>query len=132
MSPAEKIAYYMTRLYDNRMTTTSGGNLSIMDSDGNMWISPGGIDKGTLRPEDIVCVKKDGTVEGIHKPSSEYPFHRHIYQIRSDVKAVLHAQPAALVAFSIAKKTTTRVITEETLWGRTCVTIWRRVSASLV
>ena len=105
MHPRDLITLIMKRLYGYGMTTTSGGNLSIMDSDGNMWISPGGIDKGTLRPEDIVCVKKDGTTEGIHKPSSEFPFHRHIYQIRPDVKAVLHAHPAALVAFSIAKKT---------------------------
>ena len=104
MHPRDLITLIMKRLYGYGMTTTSGGNLSILDSDGNMWISPGGIDKGTLRPEDIVCVKKDGTIQGIHKPSSEFPFHRHIYRIRPDVKAVLHAHPAALVAFSIAKK----------------------------
>ena len=102
--PRDLITIIMKRLYGYGMTTTSGGNLSIMDSDGNMWISPAGIDKGTLRPEDIVCVKKDGSIKGIHKPSSEFPFHRHIYRIRPDVKAVLHAHPAALVAFSIAKK----------------------------
>ena len=62
MHPRDLITLIMKRLYGYGMTTTSGGNLSIMDSDGNMWISPGGIDKGTLRPEDIVCVKKDGTI----------------------------------------------------------------------
>ena len=104
LHPRDLITLIMKRLYGYGMTTTSGGNLSIMDSDGNMWISPAGIDKGTLRPEDIVCVRRDGKIQGIHKPSSEFPFHRHIYDIRPDVKAVLHAHPAALVAFSIAKK----------------------------
>ena len=102
--PRDLITLIMKRLYGYGMTTTSGGNLSIMDSEGNMWISPGSIDKGSLRPEDIVCVHPDGSITGLHKPSSEYPFHRHIYSIRPDVKAVLHAHPAALVAFSIAKK----------------------------
>jgi ribulose-5-phosphate 4-epimerase/fuculose-1-phosphate aldolase len=32
------------------MTTTSGGNLSIRDENGDMWITPSGIDKGMLTP----------------------------------------------------------------------------------
>ncbi len=100
--PADQIVYFMKRIYDGGMTTTSGGNLSILDSDGNMWISPGGVDKGTLRREDIVCVKADGSISGRHKPSSEYPFHRAIYKMRQDARAILHAHPPALVSFSIA------------------------------
>ncbi len=102
MHPRDIITSIMKRLYGYGMTTTSGGNLSIMDSDGNIWISPGGIDKGTLTAQDIVKVCPDGTIEGIHKPSSEYPFHKSIYEKRPDVKAILHAHPPALVAFSIA------------------------------
>ena len=95
MHPRDLITLIMKRLYGYGMTTTSGGNLSILDNEGNMWISPGSVDKGTLRPEDIVCVKADGTVVGIHKPSSEFPFHRHIYKLRPDIKAVLHASQDA-------------------------------------
>ena len=113
MHPRDLITLIMKRLYGYGMTTTSGGNLSILDNEGNMWISPGSVDKGTLRPEDIVCVKADGTIEGIHKPSSEFPFHRHIYKLRPDIKAVLHAHPAALVAFSITgRKPNTSLLTK--------------------
>lgn len=104
MHPRDQIVMCMNRIYSFDMTTTSGGNLSVLDSDNNMWISPSGVDKGTLRPEDIMCVKADGKIEGLHKPSVEYPFHRAIYNIRSDVKAIVHAHPPALVAFSIARK----------------------------
>ena len=100
--PSDQIVAFMKRIYDYGMTTTSGGNLSIMDSDGNMWISPSGVDKGTLRREDIMCVKPDGTIVGPHRPSVEYPFHRAVYKLRPDVKAVLHAHPPALVSFSVA------------------------------
>jgi len=102
--PADQIVELMHRIYSYGMTTTSGGNLSIRDDDGAIWISPGGVDKGSLTRRDIVCVRPDGTVEGIHKPSSEFPFHRTVYQMRPDLGAIVHAHPPALVAFSIARK----------------------------
>ncbi len=104
ISPAEKIARTMTRLYGNRLTTTSGGNLSIMDGDGNLWISPSGVDKAHLTADDIMKVTPDGVVEGKHRPSTEYPFHMAILRSRPDLHVVLHAHPAALVAYSLERK----------------------------
>jgi L-fuculose-phosphate aldolase len=105
LHPREQIVTIMNRIYTGGMTTTSGGNLSIRDPDGSLWISPAGVDKGSLRPADIVHVLADGRMEGLHPPSSEYPFHKAIYDVRSDVGAVLHAHPSALVAFSIVRQT---------------------------
>ena len=102
--PADQLVMFMQRIYDKGMTTTSGGNLSIMDEDGNIWITPAGVDKGTLNRNDIVCVKADGTISGMHRPSSELPFHAAVYKMRPDLKAVLHAHPPALVSFSIVRK----------------------------
>lgn len=103
LHPADQIVMIMERIYSYGMTTTSGGNLSVLDDNGDVWITPGGIDKGTLTRRDIVCVKPDGTVLGIHKPSIETPFHLNIYRQRPDLKAVLHAHPPALVAFSVVR-----------------------------
>jgi L-fuculose-phosphate aldolase len=86
------------------MTTTSGGNLSILDPDGSIWITPSRVDKGSLRPDDIVRMKADGSREGLHPASSEFPFHREIYRRRPDIKAIVHAHPGALVAFSIVRR----------------------------
>ena len=102
--PSEQIADIIKRIYLAGMTTTSGGNISIMDKEGDIWVSPSAIDKGTLRNSDIVCVKKDGTIIGNHKPSSEYPFHKAIYDSRPDIRAIVHAHPPALVSFSIVRK----------------------------
>ena len=102
--PADQLVMFMQRIYDKRLTTMSGGNLSIRDDDGNIWITPAGVDKGTLTRHDIICVKPDGTVIGPHKPSSELPFHISVYKMRSDLHAVLHAHPPALVAFSIVRQ----------------------------
>ena len=52
----------MNRIYHNGMTTLSGGNLSIKDDNGDIWLTPSGVDKGKLTPKDIVCVRADGTI----------------------------------------------------------------------
>jgi len=104
LHPADQLIMMMERIYGYGMTTTSGGNLSILDDNGDLWITPAGIDKGELTRKDIVCVKADGSIEGNHRPSSEYPFHQLIYSKRKDIKAVVHAHPPALVAFSIVRQ----------------------------
>jgi L-fuculose-phosphate aldolase len=93
--PRNQITEVISRIYKRGMTTTSGGNVSIIDGNGDIWVTPSAIDKGSLRASDIICVKKDGTVIGKHKPSSEFPFHKAIYEARPDIKAVIHAHPPA-------------------------------------
>jgi L-fuculose-phosphate aldolase len=104
MHPRDQITMIIDKIYRSGLTTTSGGNISIIDENGDVWVTPSAIDKGTLRPSDMVCVKKDGTIEGRHKPSSEYPFHIAIYKSRPEIKAVVHAHPPALVSFSIVRQ----------------------------
>ena len=103
LHPADQLVMIMQRIYEYGMTTTSGGNLSIRDTNGDVWITPSGIDKGSLTRADICCVKPDGTILGPHKPSVELPFHLDIYRIRPDLNAILHAHPPTLVAFSVAR-----------------------------
>lgn len=104
LPPREELVETMRRIYRYKMTTTSGGNLSILDTDGSIWITPSRVDKGSLQPSDVVRVLANGEREGLHPPSSEFPFHREIYRRRPDIKAIVHAHPGALVAFSICRK----------------------------
>ncbi|HET6250493.1 MAG TPA: class II aldolase/adducin family protein [Tepidisphaeraceae bacterium] len=101
--PRQEIVETIERIYRYRMTTTSGGNVSIRDENGDIWITPARIDKGALRREDIVCCRAAGGVDGPHPPSSEYPFHLAVYRARPDIRSVVHAHPVALVAFSICR-----------------------------
>lgn len=104
MHPRDQITLIIDKIYRSGLTTTSGGNVSIIDENGDIWVTPSAIDKGSLRASDIVRVKSDGTIEGRHKPSSEYPFHKAIYDCRPDIKAIVHAHPPALVSFSIVRQ----------------------------
>ncbi len=102
--PRDKITEIIKRIYNTGLTTTSGGNISIKDGEGNIRVTPSAIDKGTLQRKDIVCVKPDGEIIGHYKPSSEFPFHKAIYEARPELKAVIHAHPPALASFSIVRQ----------------------------
>jgi L-fuculose-phosphate aldolase len=104
LHPRDEIMQSMERIYRYRMTTTSGGNLSIREPNGDIWITPARVDKGALRREDIVLVHPDGNMEGARRPSSELPLHQAIYRARPDVAGIVHAHPAALVAFSLVRE----------------------------
>lgn len=103
--PRDEIVDTMERIYRYRMTTTSGGNISVRDESGDIWVTPARVDKGSLTRADIVRFRSSGAVEGRHNPSSEHPFHQAIYRARPDLRAVVHAHPVALVAFSICRET---------------------------
>ena len=104
LHPADQLVMIMQRIYQYGMTTTSGGNLSIRDDNGDVWITPSGIDKGSLTRDDMCRVTPDGQVFGPHRPSVELPFHLDIYKRRSDLSAILHAHPPTMVAFSLARR----------------------------
>lgn len=95
----------MERIYRYRMTTTSGGNISIREENGDVWITPARVDKGALTRDDIVFVRADGSSEGRRVPSSELPLHQAIYRARPDLRGIVHAHPTALVAFSLVHQT---------------------------
>ncbi len=96
----EEIAYFMRRLYQQKLTTTSGGNISARLGD-YVLITPSGTDKGRLCADDIGVVDLHGEMIGSSfKPSIENRMHLEIYTARPDVKAIVHAHPAAASSYA--------------------------------
>ena len=58
MHPADQLVLMMNRIYYRGMTTTSGGNLSIKDENGVVWITPSGIDNTVIAYEQPVWFVK--------------------------------------------------------------------------
>jgi L-fuculose-phosphate aldolase len=99
--PRAALAGTLRRIYQLGLTTTSGGNLSIRTADGDLWITPAGLDKGSLHQSEVARIAADGRHMGGPPSSSELPFHRAIYAARPDLGAIVHAHPVSLVAFSV-------------------------------
>lgn len=79
------------------------GNVSVRLDDDTLLITPSGVNKGFLRPEDLVLTDLDGRVlAGDRPPSSEIFMHLKAYERRADVRAVVHAHPPYAVALTLA------------------------------
>lgn len=80
-----------------------GGNAStLLPSKKQILITPAGYFKGGVAEGDLIRVGLDGRVIGKGTPSSELPTHLTAYNLRKDVKAVVHGHPPAAVALITA------------------------------
>ncbi len=88
----QTIVEFGKELITSRLTTGSGGNLSIYNrAQGLIAIKPSGVDYLKMQPEDIVILNSNGeVVEGDLKPSSELRFHLELYRHRADINAIVH------------------------------------------
>ena len=88
----EQVVRYGKKLIDRRLTTGSGGNISVYNREKNLVaISPSGLDYYETTPEDIVILDIDGNlVEGKHRPSSEAGMHLAFYKNRADISGIVH------------------------------------------
>src|SRR5215210_9411076 len=67
------------------------GNVSARTPEGNVLITPSGLDYAVTEPEDIVVVSLDGeTLEGAFAPSVETPMHTGIYRSRPETLGIVH------------------------------------------
>ena len=99
--PAQQIAEVIHRVWMRGLTTASGGNITVRDKSGNIWSTPASVDKGSLKADDIVCLNSER--KSGYKPTSELPFHKAVYNKRSDINALIHAHPPGLTTFSMLK-----------------------------
>lgn len=105
LEPRAQLVEIMTRIYNKKLTTPSGGNLSMKDAEGNVWVTPSQIDKGKLTVDDMVQLVNGKPAPHKHKPTSEFPFHLKIYEANPYIQAVTHAHPTAMVAYGAVHKT---------------------------
>ena len=100
---SDEIVLVCRRLYERGLVAGPDGNVSVRQEDGSILVTPSGLSKVDVTPDDLVVVTLDGRVrEGRHAPSSELRMHLRIYQRRPDVDAVVHAHPPAATGFAVA------------------------------
>lgn len=72
------------------LTYGTSGNVSILRDEWRFFVSPTGMAYEELEPADVPLMDLDGRWFGRRRPSSEWRFHRDIYDARDDVGAIVH------------------------------------------
>ncbi len=89
------------RLEQKGLIVAAEGNLSVRLGGHAFLVTPAGVGKGALRPQDLLVVDHAGRCAH-GRPTSEWPLHRALYDARPDAGAVCHAHPPWATAFSVA------------------------------
>ncbi|MES2525193.1 MAG: class II aldolase/adducin family protein [Gemmatimonadota bacterium] len=105
------------RLHARGLLAGAEGNISVRLADGDLLVTPSGVDKGTIKGEDILHLEMLGAEyprraldheahrarrDNPRRPSSELGMHRACYDARHDVFAVVHAHPPAATGLATA------------------------------
>ena len=87
----EEVTRVARAMISSGLVTGTSGNVSARTEDGNVLVTPSGLDYSVLEPEDVVLVDPDGEVlEGDLSPSTETPMHTGIYRSRPEVGGIVH------------------------------------------
>ena len=87
----EEVSRVAKQLIESGLVTGTSGNVSARTPEGDVLVTPSGIDYEELEPGDVVLVDLEGEIlEGSLGPSTETPMHTGIYRVRPEVGAVVH------------------------------------------
>jgi L-fuculose-phosphate aldolase len=91
------------RLYERGLIVAAEGNISARLADGNILLTPAGMCKGRMAPDDLVVIDSAGKKrQGTRAQSSEWQMHTVALAGRPDVGACVHAHPPYATAFAVA------------------------------
>jgi L-fuculose-phosphate aldolase len=98
------------------------GNVSIRLEADRILATPTGISKGMMRPDDMVVVDRKGNrISGTRERTSEMAMHLAIYELRPDVRAVVHAHPPVATGYAAAGKSLSQAVLPEVVTGLGCI-----------
>lgn len=98
----KQIVEICVRLHQRNMLAAADGNISYRISNDEILMTPSGIAKAFMQPEQMAVINIKGEViEG--KPSSEKLMHLEIFKQCPEAKAVIHAHPLTAIAWTIAR-----------------------------
>jgi L-fuculose-phosphate aldolase len=118
----EEICRYGKMLHERGFVAATDGNLSVRLADGNILVTPTGMCKGMMEPEDMVVVDLYGRqVAGNRGVTSEIGMHLLVYRLRPDIQAVVHAHPPTATGFAACGQALDMPLISEVVVALGCV-----------
>jgi L-fuculose-phosphate aldolase len=98
----ESICASCRKLHGRNLLAAADGNLSYRFRNDRIAMTPSGVNKADLKPEQLCWMKLDGSVL-YGKPTSERLMHLAIFRTVPEARAIVHAHPPTAIAWSLAQ-----------------------------
>lgn len=105
----QEIVQVCRLMWQKDYLAATDGNVSVRLSDDRFLVTPSGLSKGFLTPDQLLIIDWDTKPVGPRygaarelRPSSEILLHLEAYRRRPDIVSVVHAHPPITVALSVA------------------------------
>lgn len=101
-------------MFEKGWIAANDGNITIRLPDDRILATPTGVSKGMMDPADLILCDLNGTkLCGGRECTSELAMHLTIYQMRPDVRSVVHAHPPVATGFAAAGRALDRALLPE-------------------
>src|SRR5579863_8735448 len=98
------------------------GNITIRLDQERILATPTGVCKGMMHPDDLIIVDMKGNkISGRKERTSEILMHLTVYEMRPEIKAVVHAHPPVATGFATAGRPLNLALLPEVIIGLGCV-----------
>jgi len=109
-------------VYQKGWVAANDGNISIRLDQDRVLCTPTGVSKGMMAPDDlIICDMQGRKLEGRKERTSEIMMHLTVYNMRPDIRAVVHTHPPVATGFAAAGRPLNEALLPEVVIGLGCV-----------
>lgn len=109
-------------VYQKGWVAANDGNISVRLDSERLLCTPTGVSKGMMSPDDLIIVDMKGNkIAGKKERTSEIMMHLTVYNMRPDIRAVVHAHPPVATGFASAGKQLNLALLPEVVITLGCV-----------
>ncbi len=109
-------------VFQKGWVAANDGNISIRLDAERILCTPTGVCKGMMACDDLIIVDRKGNkISGRAERTSEIAMHLTIYDMRPDIKSVVHAHPPVATGFATAGRPLNLGLLPEVVIGLGCV-----------
>lgn len=109
-------------VFQKGWVAANDGNISVRLDENRVLCTPTATSKGMLHVDDlIICDMQGNKIEGRKERTSEIAMHLLIYNMRPDIKSVVHAHPPVATGYATAGRALNQALLPEVIIGLGCV-----------
>src|SRR5262245_31408274 len=109
-------------VFQKGWVAANDGNITIRLDAERILATPTGVCKGMMGCDDLIIVDMQGNkIAGRAERTSEIAMHLKVYELRPDIKSVVHAHPPVATGFATAGRSLNLALLPEVVIGLGCV-----------